>query len=131
MAQTMQERFDKYHEKNPWVYIAFDVLAKKAIARGLKKFSARTIWHKLRWDRAIEKGETREYRYALAKLDNNWTPFYSLLWLKNNPEYPDFFETRKTKAEKEDPRLSAVKEVLERTTLTVDEANERLFRGCE
>ncbi len=98
MAMTMQERFDAYHKEHPYVYINFDVLAKKAIARGLEKFSARTIWHKLRWDYSMN---AKEYANAPAQLNNNWTPFYARLWTKNNPEYPDFFTMRETKAEKE------------------------------
>lgn len=98
MKMTMQERFDKYHEKHPLVYQAFDKLARQLIRSGVTKGSAYAIYQRMRWDYSIG---AKEYRCA-PKLSNNWTPFYARLWLHNNPEYEGFFVTKKTKADLSD-----------------------------
>jgi len=66
----------------------FEELALEVAARGFKRYSARTIMHRMRWHHQVEQGN------RTFKLNNNWSAGLSRWFLDRHPELPGFFETR-------------------------------------
>jgi hypothetical protein len=87
------EMFD-YHRDNPHIYRYVDQFAQEAIRAGYKKFAIATIWEKIRWEIRIKTLD------ANFKLPNNHRAYYARLWMRNNPAYPDFFETCELRSER-------------------------------
>ena len=85
---ALEQAFREFHEANPHVYALFRELASEVIRAGRVRFSARTIWHRMRWYAAFETTDEE------FKLNNNHSPYYARLWLKDHPQYPGFFELR-------------------------------------
>ena len=83
----------KFHIANPHVYKLFTRFAQKATSSGRKRYSARTIWHVMRWHADFETTDTA------YKLNDHHTPFYARLWMEEHPQYPGFFETRRAVAD--------------------------------
>lgn len=84
----LQKAFDIYHAENPRVYELFKRFAFEAIRAGYEKFGAKSIFERARWEISIH---TRGDDF---KLNNNYTAFYSRLFMKDFPQYEGFFETR-------------------------------------
>ena len=90
------KRFKKYHEENPMIYHSFKRYALAAIGRGHKRLSSEFIFNIIRWETKIN---------ALNddfKINNDMKPWYARLILRDYPQYKDFFETRKCKADEAD-----------------------------
>lgn len=66
----------------------FEQLALEVATKGHKRYSARTILHRLRWHFHIDKGD------RAFKANNNWTPAMARWFLDRHPELPKFFELR-------------------------------------
>ena len=66
----------------------FERLSLQVRARGFERYSARAIFHRMRWEEQIEKGN-REF-----KIDNNHSAALARWFIARHPELPDFFETR-------------------------------------
>jgi hypothetical protein len=84
----LQKEWRLYHEANPRIYQLICKFANQAIARGFREYAIATIWERLRWHLQIEIRSDEEF-----KLPNNHRAYYSRLWLKDHPQYPNFFHT--------------------------------------
>jgi hypothetical protein len=73
----------------------FEKFALELIASGIDRYSARAIFHRIRWHFHVEKGD-REF-----KMNNNFTPSLSRWFMRKYPLHADFFETRNSPGEKE------------------------------
>ena len=82
-----KENFIEHHKNNPHIYDAFSKLATKA-TRIREHYSAKTIFHVLRWNTQIEE------RDGEFKLDDGWIAHYSRKFMDEYPEHDGFFETR-------------------------------------
>jgi hypothetical protein len=88
-----KERFELYHKDNPQIYETFRAFTLRAINRGHRHLSAEFIYNIIRWETGVtEKG-------GEFKINNNYKPFYSRMFMKEFPEYADFFEKRRSKAD--------------------------------
>jgi hypothetical protein len=85
----MEQEFWDFHVLNPLVYELFDKFARTA-ARSRPRYSARSIWHRMRWERDFA---TTDEEY---KLNDHHSPYYSRLWLINNPENVHLFVVQVT-----------------------------------
>ena len=72
----------------PEVVVLFEKLALEIIGRGLPRYSARAIMHRIRWHFHIDKG------YRDFTCNNNWTPQMARRFMARYPEYDNFFEIR-------------------------------------
>jgi len=99
---TTSERFTKFHEKNPHVFVLFETYALQLIHAGKKKFGSKMIYERIRWDSEIkttgskfhdEKGE--EVR---VKLSNDFTPYYSRMFAEKYPNYASCFAFKPIKS---------------------------------
>ncbi len=68
----------------------FEKLALQVAAAGYRKYSARTIIHRIRWHFHIEKHDDA------FKCNNNWTPTLARDFMEKYPEHDKFFETRES-----------------------------------
>jgi len=84
-------KFPKYHSENPQIYEAFKKYAKKAIEKGDKRLSADYIFHVIRWESPIGSDE-KDF-----KVNNNYTSFYSRMFMNEYPEFKGIFNLRKSK----------------------------------
>jgi len=66
-----------------------------AISRGHKKLSSEMIINRIRWETNIMTND-KDY-----KINNNYKPFYSRMFMSEHPEYENFFYKRTSKADME------------------------------
>ena len=85
---TPQERFQEFHYDNPEVYTMFKHFAFKAMDSGRRKYSARAIMERLRWELNIQ---TKSEDY---KINDHTIPHYARMFLRDFPDHEGFFETR-------------------------------------
>lgn len=90
---TYPTDFWPWLEDNRHLFVAFVEVARRAKRRGFQQWSARAIWHILRWESAEKEGGQ-----DMLKVNNNATPGLARLAMKLYPDLADFFETRKPPA---------------------------------
>lgn len=92
---TIQARFETFHEKHPEVCDHLIRLADQARARGRTKVGMKQLFEVLRWERMIaglpDEGED-------FKLNNNYTSRYARYIMNRHPRLRGVFETRELKA---------------------------------
>lgn len=92
------EKFQRFHEKNPHVYLALRELAWNLKVRGIRKCGMKMLLEKLRWEYFIE---TSGGKY---KLNNTYGPYYARMLMKHNSELKGFFMVKKSQADNEEKR---------------------------
>lgn len=85
--------FEQYHNDNPQIYEYFKSFSLMAIRKGHKRLSAEFIFNIIRWETRISAKD------GDFKINNDMKPFYSRMFLKEFPQYKDFFEVRRSKAD--------------------------------
>lgn len=91
-GETIQQRFESFHAKNPWVYKVLVNNTRMWVNRGHKRIGIKMLAEVLRW------------QYGMAtvgddfKLNNNFTSRYVRLIIAEHPEFADVFETRVLRA---------------------------------
>ena len=86
--RRLEAAFAKFHAENPHIYELFKRFAWEAIRAGRRKFSARMIFHRMRWYTNVETNDPN------FKINNNHSPYYARMWMVDHPEYPGFFNIR-------------------------------------
>lgn len=87
-CQTIEERFEAFHKRNPQVYRALRDMALELRRRGHRQYGIKALFEVLRFNTAMQThGDT-------FKLNNNYTALYARLLMDNEPELEGFFETR-------------------------------------
>jgi len=81
------ERFKIYDQEHPHIWQAFVRYTMQVAARR-EYFSAKAIFHRMRWDTAIGE-EGADY-----KLNDGWISHYSRKFMDHYPQYENFFQTR-------------------------------------
>ena len=89
-----QTAFEKYHAENPQIYRVFKRFAIEAINAGCKHLGAQTIVERVRWETNVMGNDG-------YKINNNYSAYYSRLFMKEFPQHVGFFATRTAKADKE------------------------------
>ena len=78
-------RWVKVHKENPEIYEEFKHLADR-VREHKSHYSAKTIIHVIRYHSDVRGNGT-------VKINNDWSPYYSRLYMKDR-NCPKFFETR-------------------------------------
>jgi hypothetical protein len=91
----LERAFEEFDRANPRVYELLCQFADRAISAGRMRLGAKLIWERLRWEIYVESVSNDDFR-----LNNNHTAYYARKWLRDHPEYPEFFETRIVKGER-------------------------------
>ena len=84
---TLQARFEQFHEANPHVYATLERLAERWLASH-PKVGTKMLWERLRWELSVD---TTEHR---PRLNNSYTSRYARLLLARHPEWTGRIETR-------------------------------------
>lgn len=92
---NLERDFEEFHRAKPGVYRLFDRFTREVIVAGFRRYSADAIMHRVRWHTHIETGDVE------FKLNNNYVAYYARLWMRDNPRYAGFFETRRVKGDEE------------------------------
>lgn len=85
---TTLDLFRAYHRENPEIWPQFKKFAFEMLNSGRKRYSAKSIMERIRWDFEI-KNSDRDF-----KVDNNFTAIYARVLVHRFPEFADFFEFR-------------------------------------
>lgn len=86
-------RFLEYHSANPEIYEFFKRYALRSIERGYKHLSAEFIFNVIRWETPITAAGDD------FKINNDYKPWYSRLFMQEYPQYNGFFRKRNSKAD--------------------------------
>lgn len=92
VGQTIQEKFESFHELNPWVYSALVRLTADWVARGRTRIGMKMLTEVLRWEYG------RQTVGDEFKINNNFTSRYVRLLVAEHPEFADAFHTRELRA---------------------------------
>lgn len=87
-----------FHKAHPEVWAMFERFTLERISRGFQHYSARAIWHRIRWEMAKPDYQPGEE----FKLNNNHTPFYARRFHRLHPKHADFFHTRRQISDDDD-----------------------------
>ena len=87
-GKTIQEKFEEFNNKNPLVYALFKQQVQKAISRGKKKLSAKTILGYIRWNLTLETTGDE------FKINDIYTSRYARKYINEFPEQKEIFELR-------------------------------------
>jgi len=82
-------KFLRFHVEYPQVYRYFEMFAMQLINAGHKTLGSKMIIERIRWEVALKSVDVDGF-----KINNNFTCYYSRLFMKNNPKYDGYFETR-------------------------------------
>lgn len=82
-----EENFKHHCEVNPNIYAMFCRFAKEAASRR-SKYSAKSIFHRMRWETMITEVDSE------FKIDDGWISHYARKFMRDFPEYEGFFEVR-------------------------------------
>lgn len=85
---TIQDRFERFHEANGWVYDALVSLARDYISGGRTRLGIGMLFERLRWD------YNRSTTGDPFKLSNDYRSRYSRLIMANEHELEGVFATR-------------------------------------
>ena len=94
-GSKLEDAFLRFHRGNPHVYESFKRFTWEAIRAGRTRYSARTIWHRMRWHLHIETKSADDF-----KLNDHHTPYYARMFMRDHPQYDGLFELRVTQGER-------------------------------
>lgn len=87
-GETLDDRFAAWLAANPQVLSAFIALARQAQRAGLRKFGAKAVVERLRWEYAIQTGGSE------FKFDNRFTSRLARVAVDRAPDLAGLFEFR-------------------------------------
>jgi hypothetical protein len=91
-GETIQERFEAFHQANPWVLTYLERLTEDWLRQGRGRLGIGMLFEVLRWQHGLAtQGDA-------FKLNNNMRSRYVRLLLERHPDWADHFETRELKA---------------------------------
>jgi hypothetical protein len=90
---SIQAKFEQFHEQNPKVYAKLVEYAFLAKANGHKHISIKLLFERLRWYATVEIKSDDTY-----VLNNSYTSRYARLIMQQEPALKDFFVTREVRS---------------------------------
>jgi hypothetical protein len=87
----LEADFWAFHQANPRVYEYLCRFAGQAIARGRRRLGIAMLYERVRWEVFLETTDEE------FKLNNNHRAYFARLWLREHPDYPLFFTTRRVR----------------------------------
>jgi hypothetical protein len=95
MRSTIQQRFEAFHQANPWIYRVLVQMIQELRDHGVTRFGVRSLWEVLRWKITMGQVHVPDGDF---KLNDNFISRYARLLIANNPEYVTMFELRALRA---------------------------------
>jgi hypothetical protein len=93
MPNKIDERFAKFHAKNPQVFEKLVELCWEIKAHGFKRYSVRTLWETMRWHFSMKVQKTGKFA-----LNDALTSRYARKLMNDIPAFAGMFETRELKS---------------------------------
>ncbi len=87
-AEEIECEFKKFHAENPHIWEMFVKYTKDLTDAGLQHYSARGVMHRVRWEAGIKSSSDP------FKINNDFTPYYARLFMREFPKHDGFFKTR-------------------------------------
>ena len=92
-VRSSPEAFAAYHQENPQVYEAFKTFTFELIHAGhTQRLGAKLIIERIRWQSLISGNDA-------FKVNNNYAPYYSRMFMEEFPQFMDIFATRSSGAD--------------------------------
>ena len=92
--RSSYERFRKFHDANPHVYVHLVRMARQAQAAGASKLGVRMLWEVLRWKVLIRTVRVE----GDFKLNDHYPPHFARMIMAQEPDLADIFETRELRS---------------------------------
>lgn len=89
---SIDQRFARFHENNPMVYLALRDRALALVRQGHKRIGIGMLVEVLRWSAMTTRGDD------IYKIDNSYRSRFARMLIDNEPELVDAIETRKLTA---------------------------------
>jgi hypothetical protein len=89
---TIQDRFERFHAANPWVYLAMVDLTREWVQAGHRRLGIGMLQEVLRWQYGL-RTHGDEF-----KLNDHFRSRYVRLLITEHPEFSDLFETRRLRS---------------------------------
>lgn len=89
---TAEERFMRFHDRNPALYAALRFFALGVVRAG-KRVGIKALIERARWE--VMLSTTPNDVLTRWKVNNSYAPAYARLLMEQEPELEGFFETRK------------------------------------
>jgi len=86
----LRDECRRFHAKHPDIWDLFEQFTRQKIRQGFKNYSARGVFHRIRW-------ETEKPKYKQGeefKLNDHHSPFYARRFMRMYPDCAGFFRTR-------------------------------------
>lgn len=93
--ERIDAAFETFHKENPHIWTLFKKYAQEAIDKGVKKYSAAAIIHRLLWDLNVEN----KSRKLLVRVNHDFSPCYARLYVKEYPQHKSFFNIKERPSE--------------------------------
>ena len=87
-----KENFEEFHKNNPEIYTLFIKFTNMVIERKRKYYSAKAIFHRIRWESMISS-DTHQL-LGDYKIDDGWISHYARMFMDDFPQHSGFFQTR-------------------------------------
>lgn len=85
---SIQDRFEAFHELNPWILTKLEAMTADCVERGLPRVGIGMLFEVLRYEYG------RATRGDTWRLNNNFRSRYARLLLERHPEWSSVFELR-------------------------------------
>jgi len=92
--EKMLAEFEQFHHDNPRVYEMFKEFTWMVIRRGRKRWSARDILHRIRWETNVVIDDPSGF-----KISDHHSPFYARMFMHEFPQYDGFFSIKEAAAD--------------------------------
>lgn len=90
MNNSIDTRFEQFHQNNPHVYTELVTLARQAHHRGYRRIGIELLFSAMRWSRMM-KTTADEYGF---KLNDHFTSRYARLIMQRETDLNGLFSTR-------------------------------------
>lgn len=91
--ETIEQRFQIFHQQNPWVYAALVRLARDLQRNGHQRCGIKMLFEVIRWQWSRETSSADGFR-----LNNSLTSRFARLIMEQEPDLEGFFDVRELKA---------------------------------
>jgi len=92
-CDAVVDEFKNFHKKNPEVYELFKRFAFEAINKGHVRLSSEMLINRIRWETSVVTTD-KDY-----KINNDYKPFYSRMFMAEYPLHKNFFSLRGSHAD--------------------------------
>ncbi|WP_406200019.1 hypothetical protein OH807_18400 [Kitasatospora sp. NBC_01560] len=89
---SIQQKFESFHELNPWVLDALEQLTTDCVSGGFGNVGIGMLFEILRWRYGLHT------RGDVFRLNNNFRSRYARLLIERHPEWASVFEVRALRA---------------------------------